>query len=68
MYTVDGKKLKAVRAQRRLTQHAVEREAGLAPNLVGPLEREGGNCFIDTLGRIAGVLGVAPWTLVKKDT
>ena len=68
VYTVDGKRLKAIRAQRRLTQHAVERQAGLAPNLVGPLERDGGNPLIDTLWRIAAVLNVSPTSLVKKDT
>ena len=68
MYTVDGKKLRAIRAQRRLTQHEVERRAGLAPNLVGPLEREVGNPLIDTLWRIAAVLNVSPTSLVKKET
>lgn len=67
MYTVDGKRLREIREQRCMTQHAVERRAGLAPNLIGPMERKGGNPLIDTLWRIAAVLRVSPTSLVKKE-
>lgn len=66
MYTVDGKKLRVLRKQRRLPQHSLEHYAGLGPNLVGELERNGGNPTINTLWSIADVLGVSPIELVRQ--
>jgi transcriptional regulator with XRE-family HTH domain len=54
-----GGRLRALRAERELSQKALAQKAGLAPSLVSQIESGKLTPSLHTLGRLAGALGVA---------
>jgi transcriptional regulator with XRE-family HTH domain len=64
---VDVQKLKRLREDRVLSQRELAREAGLAQGTVWRLENGFEHAHPQTIRKIAGVLGVKPKELVKKE-
>jgi len=58
--------LRALRAERGLTQEALADAAGFNRNYVGMLEREENAATIDTVEKLAIALGVTPHSLIIK--
>jgi transcriptional regulator with XRE-family HTH domain len=54
-----GARLKALRAEREISQKALAQKAGLAPSLVSQIESGKLTPSLHTLGRLAGALGVS---------
>lgn len=69
-----GRRLRALRDQRQLSQIALAERAGMAPNSVKLLElgKSSGqlpaNPELHTIYRLAEALGVAPWQLLPSAT
>jgi transcriptional regulator with XRE-family HTH domain len=64
---VDGMKLKRLREEQVLSQRELARMAGLTHQTVWRFENGSANAHPATIRKIAGVLGVEPKELVKKD-
>jgi transcriptional regulator with XRE-family HTH domain len=64
---VDTAKLKWLREDRVLSQRELARKAGLTQMTVWRLENGFENAHPQTIRKIAGVLGVEPKELVKKE-
>jgi transcriptional regulator with XRE-family HTH domain len=64
---VDAKKLKSLREKRVLSQRELARLADLTQRTVWRLENGFENAHPQTIRKIAGVLGVKPKELVKKE-
>jgi transcriptional regulator with XRE-family HTH domain len=64
---VDAKKLKSLREERVLSQRELARLADLTQRTVWRLENGFENAHPQTIRKIAGVLGVKPKELVKKE-
>lgn len=60
-----GKRLRALREERGLSQQALGQTAGLTGKFVGEVERGEKSCSIDSLYRMARVLRVPMATLVQ---
>ena len=61
-----GKNIRYYRYQNRLTQEKVAERCELSPRYVSDIENGKGNISIDTLNKIAGILKVKPYLLIKK--
>lgn len=59
-----AKNLRRTRAEKGLSQEALANAAGMDRTYVSSLEREVYSVSIDTIEKLAGVLGVAPHTLL----
>jgi transcriptional regulator with XRE-family HTH domain len=64
---VDAEKLKSLREDRVLSQRELARMAGLTHMTVWRFENGSTNAHPRTIRKIAGVLGVEPRELVKKE-
>ncbi len=64
---MDAKKLKSLREERVLSQRELARLADLTQRTVWRLENGFENAHPQTIRKIAGVLGVKPKELVKKE-
>ena len=64
---VDVHKLKQLREDRVLSQRELAREAGLAQGTVWRLENGFEQAHPRTIRKIAGVLGVEPKELIKRE-
>jgi transcriptional regulator with XRE-family HTH domain len=64
---VDAKKLKSLREKRVLSQRELARLADLTQRTVWRLENGFENAHPQTIRKIAGILGVKPKELVKKE-
>ena len=65
--TLVARRLKQFRRQRGLSQEELADGAGLNRNYVGMIEREENSPTVDTLEKLAAVLGIKPKLLVDDD-
>lgn len=57
-----------LRNQRGMTQRDLARALGVAQPRIAEIEAARASARIDTVGRLAAVFGVEPWTLLKGRT
>lgn len=62
---VDGDKLKELRRQRVLSIREVSERSGVHRNVISKLENNRGGAYPESIRRIADVLGVEPFELLK---
>lgn len=60
-----GRRLRALRKLRNLTQEALGERAGVSGKLVGQIERGGGNPSLETIAQLAHALGIELPELVR---
>ncbi len=60
-----GRRLRAIRKLRRLTQEDLGEKAQLSGKFVGEIERGRGNPSLDVVGRLARALNLKLWELVR---
>ena len=62
-----GRRLRALRAERELSQEALAELAGIHRTYVGSVERGERNVALDNIHALAAALGVSPARLVADD-
>ncbi len=60
-----GFNVRYYRFQLKLTQEQLAEKCDLSPRYISDIETSNGNISIDTLEKIANVLGVEPYILIK---
>src|SRR5262245_6396638 len=60
-----GRRVRALRTLRKLTQEELGEKAGVSGKFVGQVERGAGNPSLRVLARIAAALGVELWELLR---
>lgn len=61
-----GKNVRYYRYQNRLTQEKVAERCELSPRYLSDIENGKGNISVDTLNKLATILKVKPYLLIKK--
>ena len=64
--TVLARNVLRLRNQRGMTQRELARALGVSQPRIAEIEGAGTSARIDTVGRLAAVFGVEPWTLLKR--
>ena len=62
-----GKRIRALRESRMLTQEALANMAGFTQKYLGEVERGTGNITIELLTKLAAALGVSPASIMEND-
>jgi transcriptional regulator with XRE-family HTH domain len=60
-----GKQLRRVRLKNKMSQVTLAIRAGMGPNYVSELEKGCRDVKLSTVKRLADVLGVSPWQLLR---
>jgi DNA-binding XRE family transcriptional regulator len=64
--TVLARNVLQLRNQRGMTQRGLARASGVSRRWIAEMEGARASVRIDTVGRLAAVFGVEPWTLLKR--
>ena len=62
-----GKRIRALRESRKLTQETLSQVADFTQKYLGGVERGTGNITLELLTRLADALGVSPASIVESD-